>query len=96
MRERVQKKRAMALERARKEEMVIRLHEDRRIREEVVQPDNRLRYVALSAVDLDFCLRVVSYKTARSRYPHPPQYTKHILSLDVPEKKRQTQFNPPI
>ncbi|CAM9224197.1 unnamed protein product, partial [Hapterophycus canaliculatus] len=35
MRERVQKKRAMALERARKEEMVLRLHEDRRIRQEV-------------------------------------------------------------
>lgn len=35
MRERVQKKRALALERARKEENVMRLHEDRRIRQEV-------------------------------------------------------------
>lgn len=35
MRERVQKKRALALERARKEEMVLRLHEDRKIRQEV-------------------------------------------------------------
>lgn len=35
MRDRVQKKRASALERARKEEMVLRLHDDRRIREEV-------------------------------------------------------------
>lgn len=35
MRDRVQKKRAMALERARREEVVKRLHEDRRIRQEV-------------------------------------------------------------
>lgn len=35
MRDRVQKKRALALERARKEEMVLRLHEDRLIRQEV-------------------------------------------------------------
>ncbi|CAM9822655.1 unnamed protein product, partial [Scytosiphon promiscuus] len=35
MRERVQKKRAMALERARREEMVLRLHEDKKIRQEV-------------------------------------------------------------
>lgn len=35
MRERVQKKRALALERARREEMVLRLHEDRLIRQEV-------------------------------------------------------------
>lgn len=35
MRERVQKKRTFALERARKEDMVLRLHEDRRIRQEV-------------------------------------------------------------
>ncbi|CAM9330383.1 unnamed protein product, partial [Ectocarpus sp. 4 AP-2014] len=37
MRERVQKKRALALERARKEEMVLRLHEDRKIRHEIVR-----------------------------------------------------------
>ncbi|CAB1117964.1 unnamed protein product [Ectocarpus sp. CCAP 1310/34] len=37
MRERVQKKRALALERARKEEMVLRLHEDRNIRQEIVR-----------------------------------------------------------
>lgn len=35
MRERVQKKRAFALERARKEEMVLRMHEDQKIRQEV-------------------------------------------------------------
>eukprot|EP00903_Cladosiphon_okamuranus_P011014 g10403.t1 len=37
MRDRVQKKRALALERARKEEMVLRLHEDRLIRQEIVR-----------------------------------------------------------
>ncbi|CAM9955918.1 unnamed protein product, partial [Pylaiella littoralis] len=37
MRDRVQKKRALALERARKEETVLRLHEDRRIRQEIVR-----------------------------------------------------------
>lgn len=35
MRERVQKKRAFALERARREDMVMRLQEDRKIRQEV-------------------------------------------------------------
>lgn len=38
MRERVQKKRAFALERARREDMVMRLHEDRKIRQEVIGP----------------------------------------------------------
>eukprot|EP00904_Undaria_pinnatifida_P003255 jgi/Undpi1/12930/HiC_scaffold_7.g02596.m1 len=37
MRERVQKKRALALERARKEDTVMRLHEDRKIRQEIVR-----------------------------------------------------------
>lgn len=36
MRERVQKKRGVALERARREDMVMRLHEDRKIRQEVM------------------------------------------------------------
>ncbi|CAN0317680.1 unnamed protein product [Ascophyllum nodosum] len=37
MREHVQKKRALALERARRQETILRLHEDRRIRQEIVR-----------------------------------------------------------